>query len=163
MPQLAVCVRACVYTSYTVRAISNAGINDDIWQRARAKLVRLALYDPAPHPHPHPRPSSAALTTTSGSNQSVTSELRCNKSGIALPPPCLFFSFFFSIPAFLPVFPGCFREQALVEGNRRAPAGLPASSPPSGRSQATARRLWPSSSPRRAQMCIFSSSLLLCN
>lgn len=61
---------------------------------------------------------SSRLTTTSGSNQSVMSELCCNKNPLLQSPLPLIFL----MPLSSLCSPGCFQEQASTAENHRAPA-----------------------------------------
>lgn len=139
----------CVNTIYTIRA------NDDIWQRANPTLLPL-------HPPP-PKILSSVLTTTAGSNHSITSELHCNKS-----PPLPLFLFFlclllFSSLSFLFFF--FFRnepEQQKTTGHQQASKLSPP--PSSGRRTAKlgAPSFWFLPSPRYRPRCIYLAHLCFC-
>lgn len=78
-----ICLLMCVYHIYR-EAVTTSGP----MTTSGKELTLLVL-----HCTPSPPHLSSVLTTTAGSNQSVTSELRCNKSQ---PPPTL-------LPFFLPL------------------------------------------------------------
>lgn len=92
-----ICPLMCVYHIYH-EAVTTSGP----MTTSGKELTPLVLHcTPPPHLPTYLLLLSSALTTTSGSNQSVTSELRCNKSQPLRPPlyffffPCLFFSLLF--------------------------------------------------------------------
>lgn len=113
-----ICPLMCVYHIYH-EAVTTSGP----MTTSGKELTPLVLHcTPPPHLPTYLLLLSSALTTTSGSNQSVTSELRCNKSQPLRPP--LYFFFSPASSSLFSFFPGCFQEQASAAENHRAPAGL---------------------------------------